>query len=89
MRYLWCLGSSVTWGRLWWSKLATKGQLVQTSLRAEGEAISLMLAGSLNEIASPRSAGLAMTFGPRGAVLRWLAMMIGMNKLHHFKPEFQ
>jgi hypothetical protein len=56
-------------------------------LRAKGEAISLTLAGSLNEIASPRSAGLAMTLEPMDALLKGLTMMIGMNKLHHFKTE--
>jgi hypothetical protein len=44
-----------------------------------------MLAGSLNEIAS--GAALAMTFGPMDALLKGLAMMIGMNKLHHVKTE--
>jgi hypothetical protein len=67
------------------NKQKTKGQLVQTSLRAVGEAISLTLAGSLNEIAS--GAALAMTFGPMDALLKGLAMMIGMNKLHHVKTE--
>jgi hypothetical protein len=48
-----------------------KADLVQTSVRAEGEAISLMLAGSLNEIAS--GAALKMTFEPIHALLSWRA----------------
>jgi len=40
-------------------------------MQAKGMAISLRLAVSLNEIAS--GVALAMTFGPRGALLRRLA----------------
>jgi hypothetical protein len=43
-----------------------KTELVQTSLRAEGEAISLKLTANLIEIAS--GSALAMTFGAMGVL---------------------